>query len=295
MELLLARARSLRLRWASSRFPLSLRSGTGGHLCRLEDVPPEQRSNPHILTGYRRCRSRYECFLSLLQWHNETVNIWSNLLALAFLLALLVQDYAGGRFARLGAGLGQRALVTAMTLSNAAMLLLSSVYHTLNCTAEARAWYRLDFAGAWLSVVTYVVGFTALQFRGLWRVAHVVGAVFAAAPSFVLAASSRYVHQRHDAARVRAVGWFALYSLLPLTHYAFLYGNPELVARTLPGHVAVLLVLAFSLCVFVTKFPERRWPGKVDYLGSSHQIWHVGVGICVLLAHKIQLAYVTPL
>ncbi|KAH7942815.1 progestin and adipoQ receptor family member 3 [Rhipicephalus sanguineus] len=295
MELLFAHARSLRLWWSSSRFPLSLRSGTGGQLCRLEDLSPEQRHNTHILTGYRRCRSHYECLLSLLQWHNETVNIWSNLLALAFLLALLVQDHAGGRFARLGVGLGQRALVTAMTLSYAAMLLLSSVYHTLNCTAEARGWYRLDFAGVWLSVVAYVVGFTALQFRGSWRVAHVVGAVFAAAPSFVLAASSRYVHHRHDAARVRAMGWFALYSLLPLAHYALFYGDPALVARTLPGHVTVLLLLALSLCVFVTKFPERRWPGKVDYLGSSHQIWHVGVGICVLLAYRIQLAYVTPL
>ncbi|KAL1483071.1 hypothetical protein MTO96_002141 [Rhipicephalus appendiculatus] len=91
------------------------------------------------------------------------------------------------------------------------------------------------------------------------------------------------------------MGWFALYSLLPLAHYALSYGNPTLVARTVPGHVTVLLLLALSLCVYVTKFPERRWPGRVDYLGSSHQIWHVGVGICVLLAHRIQLAYVTPL
>ncbi|KAL1486538.1 hypothetical protein MTO96_009040 [Rhipicephalus appendiculatus] len=206
MEHLYGRARSLRL-WSasSSRFPLSLRWGTGRQLSHLEDLSPEQRNNPHILTGYRRCRNRYECFLSLLQWHNETVNIWSNLLPLAFVLALLVQDYAGGHFARLGVGLGQRALVTAMTLSYAAMLFLSAVYHMLNCTSEARAWYRLDFAGVWLSVVAYVVGFTALQFRGSWRVAHVVGAVFAAAPSFVLAASSRYVDQRYDAGRVRGV------------------------------------------------------------------------------------------
>ncbi|KAL1486539.1 hypothetical protein MTO96_009041 [Rhipicephalus appendiculatus] len=263
MELMFAHARSLRLWWASSRFPLTLRSGASGKLCSLEDLSPEQRHNHHILTGYRRCRSHYECLLSLLQWHNETVNIWSNLLALAFLLALLVEDYAGGRFARLGVGLGQRALVTAMTLSYAAMLLLSSVYHMLNCTSQARGWYRLDFAGVWLSVVAYVVG------------------IHGAPVSRLLA--------------VRAMGWFALYSLLPLAHYALFYGDPALVARTLPGHLTVLVLLALSLFVFVTKFPERRWPGKVDYLGSSHQIWHVGVGICVLLAHSIQLAYVTPL
>ncbi|KAH6942643.1 hypothetical protein HPB50_008807 [Hyalomma asiaticum] len=294
MELMFAHARALRLWWAASGAPILFRWSGGGQLCRLEDLPPEQRHNPHILTGYRRCRNRYDCLLSLLQWHNETVNIWSNLLALALTLALLVEDYAGGRFARLGVGLAQRLLLTAMTLAYAAMLLLSSVYHTLNCTAEARAWYRLDFAGVWLSVVAYVLGFTALQFRGSWRFAHLVGAILAAAPSFVLAAAPRYVHHRHDAARVRAIGWFALYSLLPLGHFA-LCGNPVIVARTLPGHLAVLVLLALSLWVFVTKFPERMWPGSVDYLCSSHQIWHVAVGICVLLAHKLQLAYVKPL
>ncbi|XP_075557926.1 progestin and adipoQ receptor family member 3-like [Dermacentor variabilis] len=292
MEPMFAYARSLRLWWTASRFPLPLLWGRLSQLCRLEDLPPEQRHNPYILTGYRRCRRRADCLLSVLQCHNETVNIWSNLLALAILFALLVEDHAGGRFARLGVGLAHRALLTAMALAYAAMLLLSAVYHTFNCTAEARSWYRLDFAGVWLSVVAYVLGFTALQFRGAWRVAHLTAAILAAAPSLALAAAPRFRDQRHDAARVRAMGGFALYSLLPLAHHAA-YGDPRLVGSTLSGHLTVLVLLALSLFVFVTKLPERRWPGSVDLLGSSHQIWHVGVGVCVLLAHELQLVYAT--
>lgn len=293
MEPMFAYARSIRLWWTASRFPRPLLEVSGGQHCRLEDLPPEQHHNPHILTGYRRCRSRTDCLLSLLQVHNETVNIWSNLLALALLVALLVEDHAGGRFARLGVGLAHRALLTAMALAYAAMLMLSAVYHTFNCTPEARSWYRLDFAGVWLSVVAYVVGFTALQFRGAWRVAHLVAAILAATPSLALAAAPRFRDQHYDAARVRAMGGFALYSLLPLAHHAA-YGDPSLVARTLPGHLTVLVLLAMSLFVFVTKLPERQWPGSVDLLGSSHQIWHVGVGVCVILSHELQLVYVTP-
>ncbi|KAK8787407.1 hypothetical protein V5799_022811 [Amblyomma americanum] len=291
MELLFAHARSLRL-WRAS-VPLLRRFGVGapGPLCRFEDLPPDQRHNPYILTGYRRCRSRAACLRSLLQWHNETVNVWSNLLTLALLVGLLVEDHAS-RFARLRVALAHRALLTAMALAYAAMLLLSAIYHTLNCTREARAWYRLDFAGVWFSVVAYVLGFTALQFRGVWRAVHLTAALLAALPSLALAMSSRYTDPRHDTSRIRAMGGFALYSLLPLAHHATC-GEASLVARTLPGHLAVLLLLAVSLFVFVSRFPERRWPGAVDMLGSSHQIWHVGVGASVLLAHELQLAYVT--
>ncbi|XP_075559488.1 progestin and adipoQ receptor family member 3-like [Dermacentor variabilis] len=292
MEPMFAHARSLRLWWTASRFPLPLLWGNGSKLCRLEDVPPEQPHNPYILTGYRRCLSRNDCLLSVLQCHNETVNIWSNLLALAIVFALLVEDHAGGRFARLGVGLAHRALLTAMTLAYATMLLLSAMYHTFNCTAEARSWYRRDFAGVCLSVVAYVLGFTALQFRGAWRVAHLAAAILAATPSLVLAAAARFRDRRHDASRVKAMGGFALYSLLPLAHHAA-YGDPRLVGCTLPGHLTVLGLLALSLFIYVKKLPERRWPGSVDLLGSSHQIWHVGVGVCVLLSHELQLVYVT--
>jgi adiponectin receptor len=30
---------------------------------------------------------------------------------------------------------------------------------------------------------------------------------------------------------------------------------------------------------FVTRFPERLFPGTFDYIGTSHQIWHVFVWI----------------
>ena len=28
---------------------------------------------------------------------------------------------------------------------------------------------------------------------------------------------------------------------------------------------------------YATQFPEKRWPGRFDLLGHSHQIWHIFV------------------
>jgi adiponectin receptor len=29
--------------------------------------------------------------------------------------------------------------------------------------------------------------------------------------------------------------------------------------------------------VYASKFPERWWPGRFDFIGSSHNLWHLGV------------------
>ncbi|KAH9365338.1 hypothetical protein HPB48_007604 [Haemaphysalis longicornis] len=294
MELLFAYARSLRplggTGAAVSRLFPDLRRSFS--LWRIEDLPASERTNPYILTGYRRCRSRTACLWSLLRWHNETVNVWSNIITLGMLAALLVEDNAS-RFTELRVDPARRLLLTVMPVAYGAMLLTSAIYHTFNCTPNARALYLLDFAGVWLSVVTYVLGFTALQFRGIARILHLSGAIAAAAPSFLLTAVPSYRESRYDSSRIRTMAWFALYSLVPLGHFA-VSGDVGLVTRTLPGHVTVLVLLTLSLAVFISHVPERLWPGAVDLVGASHQIWHVGVSACVLIAHELQFAYVKP-
>jgi adiponectin receptor len=30
-----------------------------------------------------------------------------------------------------------------------------------------------------------------------------------------------------------------------------------------------------GVVVYVLRWPERRWPGRFDIVGQSHQLWHV--------------------
>ena len=34
---------------------------------------------------------------------------------------------------------------------------------------------------------------------------------------------------------------------------------------------------------YASQFPEKRWPGRFDLLGHSHQIWHIFVFVGALL------------
>ncbi|MED6308017.1 MAG: hemolysin III family protein, partial [Planctomycetota bacterium] len=42
-------------------------------------------------------------------------------------------------------------------------------------------------------------------------------------------------------------------------------------------------LLAAGAVILASEFPERRWPGRFDYVGASHQIWHVCTGVCMVV------------
>ena len=64
--------------------------------------------------------------------------------------------------------------------------------------------------------------------------------------------------------------------------------------------VVMLFYFGMALCYcgyglgmifYVTRFPERIWPGKFDYFFGSHSLWHCGVilGASVLLVNFVMV------
>lgn len=67
------------------------------------------------------------------------------------------------------------------------------------------------------------------------------------------------------------------------------YGE-QCILETLPYHFATFLTSFLMAFFFVTKLPERLSPGRFDYLGHSHQMFH----ITAVLMTSLQL-YVMPI
>jgi adiponectin receptor len=69
--------------------------------------------------------------------------------------------------------------------------------------------------------------------------------------------------------------------IVPAVHATLLNGweyTGEIYA--LAGRVVAPIFL--GSIVYASKFPERRWPGRFDYFGNSHNIWHVATAISAL-------------
>lgn len=304
MELLFAHARSLKtnlcrdLNNLSKRFFLNVPefwpspSEVNCFGC-LGDVPAFQRHNPYIITGYRKFRTSGACVRGIFSWNNETVNIWSNLLTLGLLTALLLEDHSG-RYQELKTPIWDRCLSSLLAVCYGVMLAMSTFYHLFSCTSApvARYWYLWDIFGICLSVFAYVSGFTVLQFwsHPVWMAVYLVAETCIASAPFYLALATKFASEKFDVLRIRSIGVLVLFSLIPMLHSALL-NQPALVAATLPGHLTVFAVLLVSFVVFSTRFPEVKYPGAMDILGSSHQFWHLGISVSVLAAHELYFAY----
>jgi adiponectin receptor len=50
------------------------------------------QTNPYILGGYRREMSFMQAISTLFIWHNETINIWSHLIAFLVFIGFVIED-----------------------------------------------------------------------------------------------------------------------------------------------------------------------------------------------------------
>ncbi|KAM7391091.1 hypothetical protein PAMP_021807 [Pampus punctatissimus] len=67
------------------------------------------------------------------------------------------------------------------------------------------------------------------------------------------------------------------YGLIPTVHWICITGgfSSELVQAFVPRVLGMYLIAALALIFYVSKVPERYFPGQLNYLGSSHQVWHL--------------------
>jgi len=56
--------------------------------------------------------------------------------------------------------------------------------------------------------------------------------------------------------------------------------DPQLMFWILGG-----IVYITGCLIYISRFPERIYRGLFDYVGSSHQIWHVFVFVGITLHH----------
>ena len=96
---------------------------------------------------------------------------------------------------------------------------------------------------------------------------------------------------------IRAVLYIVLSVVLPLCwwlmcglRYGFL--SRAVVYQFYLGMALCYAGYAFGMFFYATRFPERLWPGRFDYLCGSHSLWHVGVvlGASILLLNFIHVS-----
>lgn len=240
-----------------------------------------------ISAGYRPPHQRWRYyFLSLFQRHNETVNAWSHLLAFAVFGAELGRlcetvDFAGDPHSW---------PLLVLLVSSMMYTAFSTAAHLLGSKSEL--WHFTLFFLDYVGVAQYQYGSAVAHYyyaadeelHGRVRGVFMPLAALFSCLSFVGCCCGKYCS---DGRRpwVRKVG-----QVVP-SAVAYLWDSSPVAKRLLqwsgtaddPAVVYHLGQVAFfcgCAVFFAFPVPERCFPGRCDFVGHSHQVFHVLLACC---------------
>ncbi|KAI8990083.1 putative hemolysin-III channel protein Izh2 [Pilobolus umbonatus] len=255
------------------------------------EIPAWMHDNVYITGGYRPQTNSYrECITSLFYLHNESVNIWSHLLGF-FLFLILGLKFLWSQ-PHVESLTGYDYAYFFIFIAGALMCLgFSAVFHCFSCHSErvAANWNRCDYAG----ITCLIVGsFFPVIYYG-FHCHHVLQIVYLT--SIVIlgiftAIVTLMKHFRTPAYRwIRASLFLALglFGVVPTIHGICIYGFHNSLSTISLIHLGTMAFsYIFGALIYGLRFPERAIPGKVNYFGASHQIFHICV-IIALIAHYL--------
>ncbi|XP_075555321.1 progestin and adipoQ receptor family member 3-like [Dermacentor variabilis] len=252
-------------------------------LRRFEEVPAFLRPNPFIRRGYRVLYTPRQCLRSVFQWNNETLNIWTHLGGIFLFGAVLVRDVRY-RLPSVRANLVDSAVVVAIVCAYITTLSLSVLYHTFNCQSK-EAYHKLlryDLAGVGLSLGSTFSSGVILAFQEHAFFMYLYVSLETLLLVFIMATQ--------DSDNSKVLCSLVVFGLVPTFHW--LYLAPPYMPLILPRVALIFVYAAISYVVLEGRFPERMWPGRCDYVGASHQIWHLLVLLMTYWWHETAFEFV---
>lgn len=249
----------------------------------VDQVPPLFRE-PFILTAYRKCNTTaWYCFKSLFQATNETINIWSHLLALVVFLLRFASI-----FAKQDPFKDSRVYpLLCFAVGISVMLLMSAGAHLFNCMSIKARYVCFFFDYSAISVYTFTAGqvfyFYSRPVEADWVIFN-TPAIFlgiSATISFAstLACCYSFAKRNRFDAFVKAGTYSSswLYNTSPYLTMLLLCEPASTCSSVSSIHYFArhCLFYAGGVLAYVTRIPERLMIGAFDVLGHSHHFLHI--------------------
>lgn len=294
-------------------------------LLEYHELPGEWQENEFILTGYRFYSSRRACLRSVFAVHNETCNIWTHIIGLIFFIGvgfhtiLFALPYLSNQphtfsfsssvnstaYINVHTGFPLEKTNIVYPADSAVHLLFflaaglclgcSATFHTFLCHSRleiAKGAATLDYMGiaflisASVAQVVYYGFYTASTLRTLYMtITLLIGVTGTLLPLFPWFDTKPYRPLRILLFLLQASA-----ALFPILHMFFGRGVALTLEFTQPLGYSILCYL-LGVIFYSNQLPERFGPGRFDFLGASHQIWHVCVVAGIWCQHRASLHF----
>nr|XP_009917902.1 PREDICTED: membrane progestin receptor gamma [Haliaeetus albicilla] len=244
---------------------------------------PKGYQEQGILFGYRPPRSSAaDCLLSVFQMTNETLNIWTHFVPAWYFVWTLV-----GRLRGPGGREDPHSWpLLAYLLTCCIYPLASSCAHTFS-TMSTRArhiCYFFDYAALSMYSLGSALAYSAYIFPAEWvnstfHHCYIPIAVFNTVVSTSLSCYSRFLEVEQPrfskASRTLAFAYPYLFDSIPLFYRFYLCAAESCTEAAILVHYKHTIFAFLTCFIFASHLPERLAPGHFDYIGHSHQVFHV--------------------
>lgn len=251
---------------------------------------------PYIFTHYRYRYTFTQCIKSLFAFHTETINIHSHLLATLIHIILFIYTL----FIYLPS-----LPVTQATLMDYLLFFIfsftailtffnSTIYHCFNCTSltNFNCLYIADVSAIGLLIGgSYIPAlYYAFICRPTTMIIYQLFIIIVLSAFTLLYQCGHCLTGRLTAHHVRVVILAAIvtFAPIPAVHFALIATTdfPHIsLQHVMTPLITMLILYAIGFAFYLSRFPERRWPGRFDVVGHSHQYWHVAVAAAATVWH----------
>ena len=261
-------------------------------LYKFETLPEFLKCNPYIRKGYRLYLSNADSLRSIFLWTNETINIWSHLLGFLYFAAAIVHANLYYLPAMSGPTPQDHMVVTYYLLSVMCTMLFSVTFHVFTGHSSHQVymfWFRLDICGIVLAVWgCYATGtYYAFYCFPYWQKFYFSVTILLTVVTVLLPMLPGFLENSMHRTRIAVFVGMVLSSLVPVNHWLSLNGgfqHPDVILF-FPRVLFMWFVLAVGVIFYASKAPEKCCPGRCDFVGHSHQLWHASVFLALAYWH----------
>ncbi|KAJ9594683.1 hypothetical protein L9F63_014017, partial [Diploptera punctata] len=259
-------------------------------LLTYNEAPTHLKFNPYIRSGYRGYLTTKMCLESIFWWTNETVNIWSHIFGWMLFMGLTLYDLV---LLNIHASFADKFIVALLLVCFQICMILSSMYHTFSCRSERAfsCFLSFDLFGIALSLLAiYMSGvYYAFWCHKEWQMFYLITVCLIFVFAMILQIPKLEIDSN---TKLIVFLLWAAYGVVPTFHWTVVMGGFEnpVVKYIIETTVCIILASGLAFLIYISKFPERLMAG--DYIGSSHQWWHVFVVLALYYWHNTGIKYV---
>lgn len=261
--------------------------------CVTADETPALFCEPYIHTGFRPLNKPYMYYVkSLFTKHNETINAWSHYIGFIYVLYLgftfdFYNPYSWPILTSVLTSL-------CMFFASATAHLMHQKSHSCHMNCFLCDFGGISFNAFGASLMQLYVCSPAWYFNALepylLPVLGVLSALCCLLNSIAQTKYKRPYPQMKKILQVAPCGFLWVFSMVPvfIGFFDFLRKDYNLDTELKIGyefHLLHIAIFLFGAAFFALEFPQRFFPGRLDFIGQGHNIFHV----CILIVVSMQL------